>query len=294
MIRSMTGFGQAERQAGGVRIQVDMKSVNHRYGETVFRMPREWLVYEDKLRRTVAENVKRGRVDIFVTAERTGTGQTEAEIDWALAEAYQQAAGQLSKRFEINGQLTLSELLALPGLVQVRGKLQAEQETELALTEAVGEALERLCEMRSTEGANLQLDLQTRLGTMARLAERTAEIAPLASEQYRVRLLQKLTELLTDVESGLDENRFIAEVAIMAERSNIEEEITRLQSHLQQFADMLALSEPIGRKLDFLIQEMNREVNTIGSKAGQTDLVNLVVEMKAELEKMREQVQNIE
>lgn len=294
MIRSMTGFGQAERQAGGIRIQVDMKSVNHRYGETVFRMPREWLIYEDKLRKLVGNRIKRGRVDVFVTAERSGAARTEAEIDWALADSYKQAAEQLGERYRISGELSLSELLALPGLVQVRGRLQTEQETEQALTHTIEEALDELISMREKEGVHLHADLKQRQRILTELVERTIAAASHAVEQIRGRLRQRLTELLQDAETGIDENRFTMEVAILAERSNIDEELTRLQSHLSQFADMLAASEPIGRKLDFLIQEMNREVNTIGSKAGQTELTNLVVDMKAELEKIREQAQNIE
>jgi len=294
MIRSMTGFGQAELHVDGVRIQVDMKSVNHRYGETVFRMPREWLVYEDKLRKLVGERIKRGRIDVFITAERSGTTSSGAEIDWALAAAYKQAADELGKRLEISGQLTIAELLAIPGLVKVHDRLQTEQAIEQALVAAVVDAANHLVMMREMEGGHLLVDLRARLEVLQTLAAETSSIAPDAVNQYRNKLRQRLDDIISDSEVIIDDQRLITEVALMAERSNIDEEITRLYSHLTQFNVMLTACEPIGRKLDFLIQEMNREVNTIGSKAGQSELIKLVVDMKAELEKIREQVQNIE
>lgn len=294
MIRSMTGFGQALRQTDLIRIQVDMKSVNHRYGEIVFRMPREWLLFEDKLRKRVNERVKRGRVDVFITAERSGVSPSDVQVDWTLVEAYQQAAEAIGQRYAIGGSLTIAEMMQIPGIVQLQGQLAAEEEIEQVLCEAVDEALDRLCKMREAEGANLKADLHSRLSTLHGYAKQTFEAAPQAVAQYRDKLRNRLSELLQDADKGIDENRFVMEVALMAERTNIDEEITRLDSHIAQFSDLLAAKEPVGRKLDFLLQEMNREVNTIGSKAGQSALVNLVVDMKAELEKMREQVQNIE
>jgi uncharacterized protein (TIGR00255 family) len=290
----MTGYGQAVRQNEHLRIQVAMKSVNHRYGEIVFRMPREWLVFEDRLRRLVGERVKRGRVEVFVQAERTGESPAGISVDWTLADAYRQAAEQLSERFSLSGGLTLSDLLAVPGIVSVRGELDTGEKTASLLAEAVGEALDGLCRMRETEGASLDADLRQRLTVLDGLTSEAAGLAPAAVAQMRARLRQRMLDLLAESGVSLDENRLAMETAIMAERSNIDEELTRIRSHLAQFADMLASADPIGRKLDFLIQELNREINTIGSKSAQTELAVIVVEMKAELEKMREQVQNIE
>jgi uncharacterized protein (TIGR00255 family) len=290
----MTGYGQAVRQNGHLRIQIAMKSVNHRYGEIVFRMPREWLVFEDRLRRLVGERVQRGRVEVFVQAERTGESPAAITVDWTLADAYRQAAEQLSERFSLSGGLTLADLLAVPGIVSVRGELDAGEETASMLAEAVSEALAELCRMRETEGASLEADLRQRLTVLDGLTSEAARLAPASVAQMRARLRQRMLDLLADSGVSLDENRLSMETAIMAERSNIDEELTRIRSHLAQFADMLASADPIGRKLDFLIQELNREINTIGSKSAQTELAVIVVEMKAELEKMREQVQNIE
>jgi uncharacterized protein (TIGR00255 family) len=290
----MTGYGQAVRQNGHLRIQIAMKSVNHRYGEIVFRMPREWLVFEDRLRRLVGERVQRGRVEVFVQAERTGESPAAITVDWTLADAYRQAAEQLSERFSLSGGLTLADLLAVPGIVSVRGELDAGEETASMLAEAVSEALAELCRMRETEGASLEADLRQRLTVLDGLTSEAARLAPASVAQMRARLRQRMLDLLADSGVSLDENRLSMETAIMAERSNIDEELTRIRSHLAQFADMLASAGPIGRKLDFLIQELNREINTIGSKSAQTELAVIVVEMKAELEKMREQVQNIE
>jgi len=290
----MTGYGQAVRQGGNLRIQVDMKSVNHRFGEISIRLPREWLAFEDRLRRMIAGRIRRGRVEVYVQAERTGDVPAEAAIDWALAGAYRRAAEELKERFSLAGDLTVSVLLAVPGVVAAGGTLDAGEETASALAEAVGEALDQLCRMREAEGASLEADLRERLAVLGGLAEEAARQAPLAVVQMRAKLTQRMRELLADAGVRLDESRLAMETALMAERSNIDEELTRIRSHLDQFADMLESADPIGRKLDFLIQELNREINTIGSKSAQTELSVLVVEMKAELEKMREQVQNIE
>lgn len=294
MIRSMTGYGQAVRQSGSLRIQVDMKSVNHRYGEVNFRLPREWLVFEDRIRRVINGRIKRGRVDVYVSAERTGDGPARAEIDWALASAYHQAAKQLEERFSLAGGLTLADLLAVPGVVLAEGQLDTGEEVQTMLLEAVEEALGQLCRMREAEGASLKADLLHRLAVLDGLRGKAEALAPVAVAQQRARLRQRMLDLPAESGVSLDENRLAMETAIMAERSNIDEELTRIRSHLAQFAGMLEASEPIGRKLDFLIQELNREINTIGSKSAQTELTGLVVDMKAELEKMREQVQNIE
>lgn len=294
MIRSMTGYGQTVRQSGGLRIQVDMKSVNHRYGEVVFRMPREWLPFEDRLRKLIGNRVRRGRVDVFIMAERTGESPAGVRIDWALAGAYHQAAAQLSERFSLEGSLALSDLLSLPGVVAAEDHLDAGDETVSALTEAVSEALDQLCAMRENEGASLKADLENRLSLFGGLLEKAINLAPQAVEHQREKLRGRIQELLADTGTPLDENRFMMETAVMAERSNVDEELTRIRSHLGQLAEMLEEAEPVGRKLDFLIQELNREVNTIGSKTAYGELTGLVVEMKAELEKMREQVQNIE
>ena len=296
MIRSMTGFGQTDKLAGGIRLHIAIRSVNHRYGELTFRMPREWLMYEDGLRKLAAASVKRGRAEVFVSAEHDG-GSDEAapvEIDWLVAEAYAAAAVELRKRFGFVDDLALKDMLALPGIVAGRRSLPAGDEVERLLGEALTEAVEGLVRMREAEGAHLVADIRGRLAAIADLRSRAGTLAGEAAQQYEARLRQRLDELLGERAADIDETRLLTEIALMADKSDVHEELARLDSHLQQFADTLGLNEPVGRKLDFLAQEMYREINTIGSKTAHAALTGIVVELKAELEKVREQVQNIE
>jgi uncharacterized protein (TIGR00255 family) len=295
MPMSMTGFGQSKRMVNGYVTQMDVKSVNHRYNEIMIRMPREWVCFEDLLKKKVQQRVHRGRVDIFINVERQANAEMQVAIDWGLAEGYWQAAHQLRERFSgDDSMLSYKSLLQIPDVVTVREKsLEPDEKLQLQLEECLDEALDHLLQMRKTEGEHLYLDLIGRLELLRTYHSEMTRLAPEAVSEYRKRLRQRLNELLSDHQS-FDEHRFTMEVALMAERSNIDEELTRLDSHIRQFHNMLQSSEPVGRKLDFLVQEMNREVNTIGSKSAHTDLVNKVVDIKSELEKIREQIQNIE
>lgn len=293
MIRSMTGFGQAGRTAAGCRIQVDLKSVNHRYTETMVRMPREWLYLEDALKKLIQKEVKRGRVDAFVTVEREGASGKSVELDLDLAQGYVEAADRLQEKLGISGGLTIRDLIQIPDVVRFRDEASEDQELlERELLACADDALRQLAAMRTVEGSHLQEDLVKRLDILKEYHGAVKAIAPRVAEEYREKLSSRLKELLDTV--PLDENRLAMEAAVFADRSNIDEELTRLESHFGQFGRLLHSGEPSGRKLDFLIQEMNREVNTIGSKANHSELSVHVVEMKAELEKIREQVQNIE
>ncbi|PYI54356.1 YicC/YloC family endoribonuclease [Paenibacillus flagellatus] len=295
MIRSMTGFGQSDRAAGGFAIRAELKSVNHRYGEIAVRMPREWLSSEEGVKREIQAAVKRGKVDAYVAIEReAGTAKT-VEIDWPLAEAYRQAAERLKERFGLSDSLTLRDVLAVPGVVAMREDVPDAGPIADALLECVREAVKSLVRMREAEGAHLARDVAGRLDRLETLVREIGAEAPKAVEDYRAKLAEKLADLLGGTAAMQpDDPRLVAEVAIMAERTDIAEELSRLESHIGQCRRLLEAEEPVGRKLDFLIQEMNRETNTIGSKSNRLDIVNRVVDMKAELEKMREQAQNIE
>lgn len=302
MIRSMTGYSLAEGSCDGYNMQVEIRTVNHRFGEISVRMPREWLIWEDGIKRTIQPFVKRGRIEVSVTVERlTAAGRT-VEVDWALVEAYRDAADQLRHRLGLpeSEQLTLTQLLQLPDLIVVRergGSAEAANANlEVALLDVAREAAKRLVAVRAAEGAHLARDIAERIDALERMQHEVLEAAPAVASEYRAKLTHRLNELLGDrsVSGVQDEARLTMEVAMLAERTDIQEELTRLDSHFVQCRLLLQADEPIGRKLDFYIQEMNREVNTIGSKANRVDIVNQVVEMKAELEKMREQVQNIE
>lgn len=303
MIRSMTGYSLAEGNCDGYYMQVEIRTVNHRFCEMSVRMPREWLVWEDGIKRTIQPFVKRGRIEVSVTLERlTAAGRT-VEVDWALVEAYRDAAEQLRHRLGLpeSELLTLTQLLQLPDLIVVRehgGAAGAPSNDKLedALLDVAREAAKRLVVVREAEGAHLSRDIAERIGALEHMQREVVGVAPAVAVEYRAKLTQRLNELLGDrsVSGVQDEARLTMEVAMLAERSDIQEELTRLDSHFVQCRLLLQADEPIGRKLDFYIQEMNREVNTIGSKANRVDIVNQVVEMKAELEKMREQAQNIE
>ncbi|MEV2280539.1 YicC/YloC family endoribonuclease [Paenibacillus larvae] len=294
MIRSMTGYGHSSQNGYGYKVFIDVKSVNHRYSEVAVRMPKEWTCYEDRLKKATMQSIKRGRIDIFVTIERDASSDKSVSVDWALAEAYLSAADQLKQKFALTGEMTLREMIQFPDLFEIR---EVRPDTNEALGEmldqCMSEALGQLNAMRLTEGQFLSSDLFGRLDRFDTYHSEVASLAPTVSKEYAEKLRNRLQELLQD-QVPLDEQRIAMEVAVFADRSNIDEEITRLKSHMQQFRQLLRSDEPVGRKVDFLIQEMNREINTIGSKANHAELANLVIHMKAELEKMREQIQNIE
>jgi uncharacterized protein (TIGR00255 family) len=294
MIISMTGFGQASRTVHDYHIQVDVKSVNHRYQETMMRMPREWMHLEDTLKKRIQAKIKRGRIDMFITVEKSEASATQVELNWDLAEGYLEAAKQLSVRFGMEQSLTVKDLLLMPDIVSFKENITVYQDDVAAmLEEAVEEALDHLLAMRAAEGNHLYKDIASRLQSLETYQQEMINHIPQANQEYRDKLRRRIEDMLADLGS-FDEHRFTMEVAMMADKANIDEELTRLHSHFRQCEQLLESAEPVGRKLDFLIQEMNREVNTIGSKSNPTELVSRVVDMKAELEKMREQVQNVE
>lgn len=293
MIRSMTGFGHAGSTVDGFTLQIDIKSVNHRYQETLVRLPREWMKLEDKLRKLVAAQIRRGRVEMFVSIEKGSATEDTFALNWALIDQLVAAAEQLKTRYALTQRISIHDIIQYPDVMLER-KLLPEEEQRIAeqMLSCAEEALQQLLHMREIEGENLRSDLRKRWQTMAGYQLAVQQQAPLLKEQLYKKLKERLHDLLGD--SSLDEQRLTMEAALLAERADIEEELTRLSSHLSQGEQLLDSSGPVGRKLDFLIQEMNREVNTIGSKASQADIIQLVVQMKSELEKIREQVQNVE
>jgi uncharacterized protein (TIGR00255 family) len=295
MVLSMTGYGQAERQIAGVTVRVEMKSVNHRYCEVAIRLPREWLRFEDSLKRTVQQFVHRGRIEMYISYERDPEAERAVSVNWPLVDAYWRAAEAMKQKMPALGSLQLSDLLALPDVMLLQQDTDPAAEDGFAekLKECAADALERLLQMRRDEGEHLKRELLERANRLSARHENMVRFAPLVVAEYRDKLHERIKELLGP-DGQVDEMRFAMEVALFADRSDIDEELTRLASHIRQFRAWLDADGPVGRKLDFLIQEMNREVNTIGSKANHLTITNHVVEMKAELEKMREQIQNIE
>lgn len=296
MSLSMTGYGQAVLNYGGYKVRFEVKSVNHRYCEVSLRIPKEWTRFEDGLRKEIQQHVKRGRIDVFIQREREEEQAQPVRLNHVAVDAYLQASRELVSRYGMEGQLSISDLLALPDIfTSVEGQEAEQDDTAWSqlLLEGLREACLGLVTMRRREGEYLVRDLQARIARLEGLHAEIAELSPNVVMDYRIKLRQRLAEL-QDGTFSLDEHRLGMEIALFADRCNIDEELTRLQSHFGQCKGLLSSDEPAGRKLDFLIQEMNREVNTIGSKANHLELVTRVVELKAELEKIREQAANIE
>lgn len=291
MIRSMTGFGTASKTQDDLSVTVELKSVNYRFKEVNARLPRPLLYLEDKLKQIILQNIQRGRIELFVSVDSESLVQRSVKVDWALLDEFVTAAGEMKKRYSLIAEPGVMELLQLEQAVQIREKQTQHDKLEEFLTEAVEEAVKGLCEMRTKEGLLLKEDCLEHLDRLETLAAQVKAHAPAVVKQYQERLYTRMKEWTED---ALNESRLITECAIFADRSDITEEITRLKSHFAQFRDILAEGGIVGRKLDFLVQELNREVNTIGSKANDHQITKLVVEMKSSIEKIKEQVQNIE
>jgi uncharacterized protein (TIGR00255 family) len=289
----MTGFGQASRAFNDYQLQVEVKSVNHRYLEMQIRLPREWSRLEDAVKQKLRSCLNRGKVDVFVSIVRQTADNQVVTLDWSLAEAYFNAAQRLRTKFGLPDTLSIQDFLQIPGLFNL-GEPSNEDEPLLQeqTISCLDDALLGLNQMRQTEGEHLKTDLAARMTILRALHQSIHLIAPKVIEQLQQKLRIRLHDALEGI--AYDEQRLLQEVLFHIDRTNVDEELTRLESHFQQFSNLLQAGEPVGRKLDFLLQEINREVNTIGSKANDSDLINDVVEMKAELEKMREQVQNIQ
>lgn len=292
MARSMTGFGRGESTGEAGRIVVEMKAVNHRFSEVVFRMPRQFNALEDPARKLVQVAVARGRVDVFISWEVAARSKG-VKVDKELAVAYYNALKELGGEIGSKTELSLDTLARLPDVLTLaEGEVTAD-ELWPVFEGALKAAVEGLVAMREREGAALVGDLNTRVSTLAAFREAVAERAPQVVQEYRSKLAKRLDELLPQG-SAVDPQRLAQEVAIFADRSDITEEVQRLASHLTQFRQAFLETESVGRKLDFLVQEIGREINTIGSKANDAAITARVVEAKGELERIREQVQNIE
>ncbi|HEX6989644.1 MAG TPA: YicC/YloC family endoribonuclease [Bacillota bacterium] len=289
--RSMTGFGRGSHTGVVYRVEVEIRSVNHRYREIVARVPRELPGLEEPVRTEVAARIARGRVDVFVTAQPL-PGARPVRVDTELARRYHGALEQLRQELALPAPVDLALLAGLPGVVGVDEASSDIETCWLDVRPALDQALAALTGMRDAEGRALAADLAAAADRLAGLVETVAGRAPQVVEEYRARLTQRVQALADEVH--VDPERLAAEVVLFADRADIHEELVRLRSHLGQFRAALGLDEPVGRKLDFLLQEMNREVNTIGAKAHDAGIASTVVEMKAEIERMREQVQNVE
>jgi len=291
-IKSMTGFGYGRKVLGEVEIKTEIRSVNHRFLDMSVRMPRTYSLFEPEVRKIVSNNVQRGKLDLAVT--RTGgTGSlVDVVLDRALASAYFNCLSQLKEHFRLAGDITLSDMLRLSDIIVPQERQEAIQVEWQALEESLHQALAALDSMKRTEGSALWHDIKPRLLTIDATAD---DIGPLVN-QVTVAVKERLEKRVLDLTGGLelDRERVLQEVALLADRADVTEELTRLKSHVQQFLSLGNEGSPVGRKMDFLLQELHREINTVGSKSASTEIAHRVVIMKTELEKIREQIQNIE
>ena len=291
MISSMTGYGRGSGSKQGFTFSAEMRSVNHRYADFSLRLPRELYSLEERIRRRLQDSIKRGRVELTLGFDEIPAGARQVKMNYDLAEGYYHTLQELCQTLQLSDRIELKHLLQMPELFKTGGIAVTEEEVWPAISEALDEALSQLLEQRRVEGENLGNDLLERCLHLEEMVEDAAKRAEEAKEEHRHRTERKFQELLA---GQFEETRLMMECALLVERMGVDEELVRLRSHILAFRDNLTGMAPAGRKLDFIAQEMFREVNTIGSKAGDFQLTNLVVELKAELEKIREQIQNLE
>lgn len=292
MIKSMTGYGSASGSAQGFNISVELKSVNNRFLDTSVRMPRSFMFAEEAVKSAVQRHISRGKVDVFITVDSAGTDEVCVKVNEALLKGYVTAVKHIAEEYGLNDDISAMNAARFPEVLTVE---KADIDTE-AVAAAIGGitelALEDFDKMRLREGEKLRDDVIYRLETIDALVAAVERSAPETVKAYRSRLEQKMQEVLGT--AGIDESRILAEAAIFADHIAVDEETVRLRSHMSQLRQMVEGSSPTGRKIDFLVQEFNREANTIGSKCQNSDISHTVVDLKSEIEKIREQIQNIE
>lgn len=291
MVVSMTGFGRSKKDSGNYVVSVELKTVNHRFTEYYIRMPRQFNKIEDKIKKKLSEFIKRGRIEVYITVDGEGIVSRKVMVDWELLENYVQTIEKIKRKYALEHGLSIQDLLSREDIVHIEEEDEGNESLERIVLDAVTEAALSVRNMRDIEGAALEKDIKTQLQSLNNIVKDIEHQAPVVVKMYKEKLTKRIQEY---VGGQIDEARILTEVAIFTDKADINEELIRLNSHIQQFEYILTLSEPIGRKLDFLVQEMNREVNTIGSKANDSEIAKEVVEMKSILEKIKEQVQNIE
>lgn len=292
MIKSMTGYGRFQQTVDGREITVEIKSVNHRYFEFSARVPRAYGYLEEKLKTFVQSKVSRGKVDVGVTIFNIEGKDAQIEVNQSIAEGYVAALRKANESLKLKDDLSLSNLIRLPDIFNVIKTAEDETIIWNDVKVVAEEALNNFISMRETEGLKMMDDIRSRLDYIGELVDMVEERSPAVTDAYRQKLFGKLSEILAD--KKIDEQRILTEAAVFSEKTAVDEETVRLKSHIHQFGTLLNIEEPVGRKLDFLIQEFNRESNTIGSKAQDVEITKIVVELKSEIEKIREQIQNIE
>ncbi|HPU01060.1 MAG: YicC family protein [Firmicutes bacterium] len=291
MLRSMTGYGRGSCSGENFSVTAELRSVNHRYADFFLRLPRELYCFEDRIRRLLQKEIRRGRVEATIALSGSPAAKVEIDVNEALAAAYCRALQKLAERLALPFDLGLAQLIQLPDVLRPPQTVPTDEQIWPFLEKALQEALENLVKQREEEGSNLARDLELRLEKLSSILEEMATLAPLCLEEQKKRLESRLGEMLG---AHFDQGRVLMECAILAERVDFHEELVRMGSHLESFQKTLRSDGPVGRRLDFIAQEIFREVNTVGAKQQDYRIAEQVVKMKTELEKMREQIQNIE
>lgn len=299
MLKSMTGFGRGEYEDANFSITVEMKAVNHRYNEVSIRLPRFMNPVEDRIRKTILKTISRGRIDVFINADYTTSDNATLKVDKNLAAAYHKALLDIAEaigaeKLNMNEAVEVMNIARFDDVINVKEGFFDVESVWPKIDAAVQQALSNLVAMREAEGGNIYGDFIYRADLIAEKLSQIEERSGMIVDEYQSRLTERINNILAEYNVTVEPERLLQEVAIFADRSSITEEIVRLKSHIKQFKAILASDKPVGRKLDFLIQEFNREANTIASKANDYTLAQIVVEIKAEIEKIREQIQNIE
>ncbi|MGN0517574.1 MAG: YicC/YloC family endoribonuclease [Acutalibacteraceae bacterium] len=292
MVKSMTGYGRCDENINGRDIVVEIKSVNHRYFEFSARVSRGYGFLEDKLKKYVQSKISRGKVDMYVSIGANDNEASVVEVNHSLAEGYINAMREIAEKYDLPDDISVTSLSRYNDIFTVHKAPEDEEQIWQTVLPALDKALESFINMRINEGKNMFDDISSRSETILQLVSKIEERSPQTVIEYRKKLQERIEEMLAD--TSVDEQRLLTETAIFADKVAVAEETVRLRSHFAQLDDMLKSDIPVGRKIDFLVQEMNRETNTIGSKAVDSQIAYIVVDIKAELEKIREQIQNIE
>lgn len=292
LIKSMTGYGRNESVLEGKKITCEIKSVNHRYSDYSVKVPRYYGFMEDRVRKFVSSYISRGKVDIYISIENFGDTDREILLNEGIAKTYIDALCQLRDSFGLRDDISVMSVARYSEIFKTQKIEEDEEELWNMVVEVMKPAVEQFVSMREREGERILEDLSNRVEYMRSLAKKVEERSPKTVDEYKNKLYTKIKEVLED--RTIDESRILTEVAIFADKVAVNEEIVRLESHFNEFYEIVNKNEPAGRKLDFLIQEINREINTTGSKANDIEIAKIVVELKGETEKLREQIQNVE
>lgn len=293
MVKSMTSFGRARSEEGLERIfSIEMKSVNHRYLDMNIRMPKSMFQLEEKFRKIISGKLNRGKVDVYINIKNFHKGEAIAELNETLAKSYFECLQKLSDELGVLNDITATKIARFPDVISIVEKEENIEEIFSEIKSLIESTLDKMVEMRIREGEKLKEDILEKLIVIENLVDSIEKIADLVPVEYKSKLEDRIKDLTSGIE--IDKNRIAVEIAIFADKATVDEEIIRLRSHIGQMRNTLELDEPIGRKLDFIVQEMNREANTIASKSNDMKMTNIVIDIKNLIEKIREQVQNIE